>query len=320
MKTRWFFILMVLPFMVAATPNKVEFFMGNLNAAKNLAAQEGKLYFAEFSASWCAPCRILEETTFTDPQVIDYISKNYIPVKIDIDDFDGIAMKQVYNVRTIPTIIVFNSFGQVLEKYEQSLPTSKMLELLKKHNLPENRVRSVSQSSATPQVAVSMNTMMESSIPVSNNSNNSPIVRESHSPMKASNTVSRPDKKPVTPIKVDPSPSPISNPSSRPSPAPNKAIPQGDGLYRFEVRHQASKGYSVQIGAFKEYGNVLREVARVQDDFDQPIIVNILRTGNHSVYKIMIGDFPKRHEAIAYQKQMKQQGLEGVIKDLSTMK
>lgn len=309
MMTRWFFMLLCLPFMAQGMTSKVEFFRGNLSAAKTMAASEGKLYFAEFSASWCAPCRMLEETTFSDPQVINYIAQHYIPVKIDIDDFDGMAMKQVYNVQTIPTIIVFNSKGQLLEKYDKALPSSKMIALLKKHNTPANRIKTVSASTTT----ASSTTTTSYTQPTSNTyTTNRPVIRESHSPMKPSTTPSRPDKNPVTPAKVEATPAP-------PKPI-LKPMPQGDGLYRFEVRKQASKGFSVQIGAFKEYGNVLREVARVQDDFDQPILVHIVRKGEQSIYKIMIGDFASRPQAINYQAQMKSKGVPGVIKDLSTLK
>lgn len=311
MITRWLFMLLVLPFMANALPSKVEFFRGNLSSAKAMAASEGKLYFAEFSASWCAPCRILEETTFADPSVVDYISKNYIPVKVDIDDFDGIALKQVYNVQTIPTIIVFNSQGQLLEKYDQSLPTSKMLALLKRHNIPANRVKTISNSNvSTNTVTTNTPTRVNNA---SSSANQNTAIRESHSPMRSSGSVpSRPDKKPVTPIRIQEA-DPVHTPAVKP-------MPQGDGLYRFRVATQPSQGFSVQIGAFQEYGNVLREVARVQDVFKQPIIVHIVRKGDQSIYKILVGEFAQRQQAISYQSQIKQKGVEGVIKDLSTMK
>jgi len=302
--TKLFFILLLSPFVIEAAPAKVEFFRGNLSSAKTIAANEGKLYFAEFSASWCAPCRVLEETTFSDPKVVDYIAQNYIPVKVDIDDFDGIALKQVYNVRTIPTIIVFNSKGQLLEKYEEALPTSKMLALLERHNTPENRIKTVTTTNVTVNTSSPVSTYNQTTT-------TTPVIRESHSPMKpASSAPSRPDKRPITPVRTS---------AATPSPAA-KPMPQGDGLYRFTVAYQPSQGYSVQIGAFKEYGNVLREVARVQDDFEEPIIVHIIRAGNETIYKILVGEFVDRPSAISYQSTMKQQGVEGVIKDLSTMK
>jgi cell division septation protein DedD len=177
-----------------------------------------------------------------------------------------------------------------------------MLSLLKKHNIPANRVKtgSAGNTNAKPIIRNTSSNTNQS------NSTVSPT-KESHSPMKYSNVPSRPDKTPATPIRTYES-------------TPTKPTPQGDGLYRFRVATQLSKGFSVQIGAFKEYGNVLREVARIQDDYSQPILVHIVRQGDVSIYKILIGDFENRQQAISYQSQLKAKGLEGVIKDLSTMK
>lgn len=308
MITRWMLIFMAFPILGYATPVKVKFFDGNLNAAKSLAALEGKLYFAEFSASWCAPCRFLEETTFSNPMIVDYISNNYIPVRIDIDDFDGLAMKQVYNVTAIPTIIFFNSKGQLLEKFDKALPVAKMMELLKKHNTPANRIISgkpVNTNIKPANTTSSVNTQV----------NNAQVIsaKESHSPMKMKtvNAHSKPDKKPANPIASDESGnSPVYT---------SKAMSQGDGLYRFKVATQASEGFSVQIGAFKDYENVLREVARIQDDFDQPILVHVVKLSSSSIYKILLGDFNSREEAIHYQTTIKSKGMDSMIKDLSTM-
>jgi len=296
-------MFLVLPMLANALPSKVIFYDGSLNSAKAAAANEGKLYFAKFSASWCAPCRLLEETTFADPTVVNYVSKNYIPVKVDIDNFDGIALKQRYNVQTIPTIIVFNSKGELLEKYDESLPTSKMLALLKRHNKPVNRIKSKTRVETS-------DTWMKPlpSPPAPTSKPKPPVVRESHSPMKPA-TPSRPDKKPVTPPRVE---------DIRPS-LP-KPLPQGNGLYRFKVTNQASQGFSVQIGAFGQYGNVLRQVAKIQGMFDVPIIVHITDNGEREIYKILLGEFSSRKQAINYQSKIKNKGVEGVIKDLSTMK
>ena len=48
MITRVFFLLILPFFLSAATPAKVDFFKGSLSKAKDIAAQEGKLYFVQF--------------------------------------------------------------------------------------------------------------------------------------------------------------------------------------------------------------------------------------------------------------------------------
>ena len=74
----------------------------------------------------------------------------------------------------------------------------------------------------------------------------------------------------------------ISKPKTKPAAKPytlatTVKIAEGEGLFRFKVTRQASNGYSVQTGAFSEYGNVLKEAAKLQDQFDEPMIVHIAR-------------------------------------------
>jgi thioredoxin-related protein/cell division septation protein DedD len=314
MSVRLTLLILCLPLITQANPDdKLKFYSGNLASAKQLAGQEGKLYFAEFTASWCAPCRTLEETTFRDSKVIQYIDQYYIPVKVDIDDFDGIALKQVYNVQTIPTVIIFNSKGQLIEKYDKNLPASKMLALLQKHNVPANKITHPSSYKIPSHYAnTSYNNQQIS--PQSTNtttliSKPSNKISTSHSPMRTTTSISKADKQPVTP-----------SPLHEEATAPILTVAQGNGLYRFRVKQQASAGYSVQIGAFGAYGNVLREVARLQDRFTEPIIVHIIEKADKPIYKIMLGEFASRQEAIEYHATLQANGLEGVIRDMRMLK
>lgn len=277
---------------------KVDFFQGSVSSAREKAASEGKLYFIDFYASWCMPCRWMDETTFSDQRVAEYVAANYIPVKVDIDDFDGYALKQQYQIKMLPTILVFNAQGDLIGRYEESLPPSKLLDILQKFDIPKNRI-----------------------------SNSRPALM----PVAAQNSGPKP-----SPITTDEQPRPIARPGlgrTKPTPIPvvtqsamasekisQLPIASGDGLFRFSVVRQASSGFSVQIGAFGEYGNVLREVARLEQLYDQPILVHIANLDQKTVYKILVGTFSTRDEAIGYQQFLKGKKVIGIIKDLSTMK
>lgn len=120
-------------------PVKVEFIEGSLGLAIQKAGQEGKLLFVEFGAKWCMPCRFMEQNTFRDQEIIGYMDANYVPVKIDIDDFDGFAYKQKYKVEALPTFFIMNSSGKILDRYEQSMAPSNLINILKEHNKTRNR-------------------------------------------------------------------------------------------------------------------------------------------------------------------------------------
>lgn len=122
----------------ASTPDrKVEFFTGSLISAKEKAKAENKYYFLEFYADWCKPCKWMEDNTYSNGKLAEYIQDNYVAVKINIEDFDGHALKEKYNVEYLPTIIVFNDQGQMVAKHEKSLSASQLLKILKENKSSE---------------------------------------------------------------------------------------------------------------------------------------------------------------------------------------
>jgi len=72
----------------------------------------------------------MESTTYADERVVSYLDEHYLTAKVDIDDFDGFAWKEYYGVGALPTVLLFDSKGQVLEKRENALSPSQLLEIL----------------------------------------------------------------------------------------------------------------------------------------------------------------------------------------------
>lgn len=320
----WIVLLILGPLLIlsASRPNAAKFHKGSLSSAKNIAAREGKLYLVDFVASWCMPCKWMEETTFANAEVSQYMAENYVAVKIDIDDFDGYAYKQIYDIKILPSILIFNSKGELLEQYQESLSPSRMLKVLEKHNTAANRIA----FAGTPQGYNAPNEkekQQRQSIRPAQGANKikeKPVVYAPSKPKINKPQVQAPPKiasKP--PLSSAPAkPTRKIKPANKPT-SPTAAI-TNEGLYRFKVSRQASKGFSVQIGAFGEYGNVLREVAKLESRFKEPIIVQIIKRNQQPIYKVMLGEFDEREQANHFKQFVLQNGLpEAMIKDLSSI-
>jgi thiol-disulfide isomerase/thioredoxin len=283
----------------------VKFFNGTLTSAFKQARKEGKLVFVDFYASWCSPCRLMDEYTFTDPELAKYMSDKYIPVKVNIDDFDGFAYKQQYNINLLPTLIIMNCDGKEIERKEEGLVPSTLSAFLNEHHKPYNicdkPIEIPRPIVMVPKPVVNPPQPPKPSIP---------------DVMEVPGPVSQPEKPVISSPGVV---TPIPSVPQVPAPASSSATLE-DGLFRFSVQRQPSKGYSVQTGAFGEYGNVLREVDKLQKLFtDKPIIVYIAKKESRTIYKILVGEFNSRAEAYSYKEYMSNKGSGGIIKNLEFM-
>jgi thiol:disulfide interchange protein DsbD len=79
------------------------------------AAQKGKPVIIDFYATWCTPCRELEEITFHNPEVVKRGNSDYVMVKVDVtkagNPLHERLLKQ-YGVKGVPTIVFLDPGGK----------------------------------------------------------------------------------------------------------------------------------------------------------------------------------------------------------------
>lgn len=337
-------LLLLMPLITLATnPDEIFFHKGDFEQVKAKAAQEGKLFFVDFYADYCYACKLMDETTFVDEKLKAYVKDNYVPYKVHILDFDGINLKEQYNINVLPTILVFNSGGELVGRYESMLGPTRMIEELEKYNLPENRISNM------PNQPLAVNTPVEplpQDIPTTYNKQeyNQSIAQEIESSRISGHIQTIETAKETNPIILQPKietnenttfgfankpAEPVVKKRFNVSPKaqftsqnsePALPSPAAEGLFQFTVKPYPTIGFGVQIGVFAEYGNVLREVQKLQLDFSQPILINISNFEGKTVYKVIVGSFDSRREAISFRRMMQKKQFDGVIKDLASVK
>jgi thiol:disulfide interchange protein DsbD len=73
----------------------------------------------DFYADWCASCKIMEETTFKDPRVLEQLA-HFTVFKVDItqNNAENKAILNHFQVIAPPTFLFFNSKGQELPNHK----------------------------------------------------------------------------------------------------------------------------------------------------------------------------------------------------------
>ena len=95
-----------------AAETGINFFKGSYKDALIEAKKENKLVFIDAYASWCGPCKMLRQNTFTDKEVSDYFNAHFINLSVDIEKGEGVALATKYKVTHYPTLIITDNDGK----------------------------------------------------------------------------------------------------------------------------------------------------------------------------------------------------------------
>jgi len=92
------------------------------------AKRENKLVLLHLGANWCHWCHVMEETTYEDPRVIEYLNKNFIACKEDHDQRQDLT--SMYAEYGWPATIIFDSNGNELLKQAGFIDPDRFIALL----------------------------------------------------------------------------------------------------------------------------------------------------------------------------------------------
>jgi len=112
----------------------------NLEEAQQQAYQKDKLFFLYFTAEWCMPCQWMETETFHDPSLSSYVKANYLAIKVDISKASGKILQEQFEVSAVPSILVFDALGHLVDRREASQKAGPLLRWLKRLDKPANHL------------------------------------------------------------------------------------------------------------------------------------------------------------------------------------
>lgn len=78
------------------------------------AKTQGKPLFVMLYADWCPHCNQMKKEVFSDPAVMDFLKKNYVCVWKNVEKEEGIALKDKYNTKSLPTFLFIDPATETL--------------------------------------------------------------------------------------------------------------------------------------------------------------------------------------------------------------
>jgi len=111
-------------------PASIEFLEGNIIQAREIAEESGKMVLIEVYASWCASCRLMEETTFRSPQVVEKVAADFIAVRLDVNGLEGKLFVLENKVEVLRALVITDPKGVIIRQVEKALGSAEMIDLL----------------------------------------------------------------------------------------------------------------------------------------------------------------------------------------------
>lgn len=269
----------------ARASSSIDFFEGQLDDLQKQASEYGKMSMVYFYASWCMPCQWMEKNTYQNNELADYLNQYYFPIRVNIDAPQGLQEKKKYQVTLLPTILIFDSQGNLIARYEESMGSEKLLNLLKKNNhFPSalNKNKSVA---------------------------NSPIL---HAP-KPKNIYYPP---------LIPEQAPSVAPENQPGKQTYAALPPTNSYQSapsspFYVK-PTEYYFGVQIGAFSSRQNAEKEMKALRNKLNEQLHLITEHLHNRKIYKIIAGKFNAQNEALQCLGRVKNQRIFGFVKKIDS--
>jgi len=96
---------------IPKTPVK---WIDDLDEALQRAKEEDKLVYIDFYTNWCRYCITMDEETYTDPRIVNLLTEEFIPVKLNREHPENVDIVKQYKIYGQPVEVVVDSDGTLL--------------------------------------------------------------------------------------------------------------------------------------------------------------------------------------------------------------
>ena len=280
---------------------KVSFAQAEWNQAQTVATQQKKLFFVDFDASYCAACRNMEQSTYMDNNLANYINQNVVALRVDVQDFDGVMWSQKYEVDALPTMLIFDEKGNLVDRLVGFQSAANLLTAFQKHrNIAAAPIAQThtSNTNAAPAPMPKDEPLSNSTKPITSNTNTNNTTKPNTAPtLFGSGKLS----------------------TSAPSGAITNPAAQGMALFDIVVNRAYRKGFAVQVGAYSSYETALDQAELMRELYEQRTILAVDKSAADIAYRLLIAGFNTREEATQFLSVLRKNKMDGLVRDLSTL-
>jgi thioredoxin-related protein len=98
----------------ASSPSEGPFQDLTVDQALTAAQRDKKVVMIDFFTTWCGPCKKLDKTTWTNPEVQKWLAENTVALRLDAEKEVDLAKK--HRIDAYPTMLFLKSDGTLIDR------------------------------------------------------------------------------------------------------------------------------------------------------------------------------------------------------------
>ncbi len=110
----------------------MEFFHGTWAEALEEAKKQDRIIFVDAFAVWCGPCKMMSQNVFPNEKVGAFFNHNFINMKLDMEQGEGLEFRKKYPVAAFPTLFFIDAEGKVVQQVRGAQDVNAFIELGKR--------------------------------------------------------------------------------------------------------------------------------------------------------------------------------------------
>ena len=114
---------------VSAQEAGIRFFKGTFAEALAEAQRQNKPLFVDFYATWCVPCKKMEKTIFTQPEVGKFFNEKFVNLQMDAEAPENVEIAKKYKVEAFPTLGIIAPDGKAIQINVGFMKAEELLEM-----------------------------------------------------------------------------------------------------------------------------------------------------------------------------------------------
>lgn len=135
-------VILILIFAVLLSPQifaeGVKFLTISWEKAIQKAQDKNKLIFVDAYTDWCGWCGVMEEKTFSNSVIADFMHKHFVSVQYDMEQGEGKRLAMKYSISAFPSFLIFDKNGKLVYKTSGFSPPQDFIITLEEAIDPES--------------------------------------------------------------------------------------------------------------------------------------------------------------------------------------